>query len=74
MYTGHISVHIYISYVLGYVLRDGAGAGIGLETIVSVCNITGHQEVVAGDWCVLEVINTFMNPTSCMTQAKLPTY
>jgi hypothetical protein len=26
-------------------LRDGAGGGIGLERIVSVCNIIGHQEV-----------------------------
>ena len=32
--------------MLGYVLRDGAGGGIGLERIVSVCNIIGHQEVV----------------------------
>ena len=46
LYTGHISVHMHISYVLGYVLRDGAGGGIGLERIVSVCNIIGHQEVV----------------------------
>ena len=46
LYTGHISVHIHLSYVLGYVLRGGAGGGIGLERIVSVCNITGHQEVV----------------------------
>ena len=27
LYTGHISVHMHISYVLGYVLRDGAGGG-----------------------------------------------
>ena len=46
LYTGHISVHMHISYVLGYVLRGGAGGGIGLKRIVSVCNITGHQEVV----------------------------
>ena len=25
LYTGHISVHMHISYVLGYVLRGGAG-------------------------------------------------
>ena len=46
LYTGHISVHMYISYVLGFVLRGGAGGGIGLERILSVCNIIGHQEVV----------------------------
>ena len=51
LYTGHISVHMHISYVLRYVLRGGAGGGtvcIGLERIVSVCNIhvIGHQEVV----------------------------
>ena len=28
------------------VLRGGAGGGVGLERIVSVCNIIGHQEVV----------------------------
>ena len=39
---------MHISYVLGYVLRGGAGGGITLERIVSlsVCNIIGHQEVV----------------------------
>ena len=46
LYTGHISVHMHISYVLGYILRVGAGSGIGLKWIVSVCNIIGHQEVV----------------------------
>ena len=46
LHTGHISVHMDISYVLGYVLRGGAGGGIGLERIVSVCNIIGRQEVV----------------------------
>ena len=48
LYTGHNSVHmhIHVSYVLAYVLRGGAGGGIGLERIVSVCNIIGHQEVV----------------------------
>ena len=61
LYTGHISVHMHISYVLGYVSRSGAGGGIGLEKIVSVCNITGHQEVAAGDWCV---INTIPIPTA----------
>ena len=46
LYTGHIFVHMHISYVLGCVLRGGAGGGIGLKRIVSVCNIIGHQEVV----------------------------
>ena len=46
LYTGHISVHMHISYVLGYVLRCGAGGGIGLERVLSVCNMIGHQEVV----------------------------
>ena len=46
LYTGNISVHMHISYVLGYVLRCGAGDGIGLERVLSVCNITGYQEVV----------------------------
>ena len=62
---------MHISYVLGYILRGGAGGSIGLGRIVSVCNITGHQEVVAGDWCVLEVIHTFLNPTSWL---MLPTF
>ena len=44
--TDYISVHMHISYVLGYVLRGGARGGIGLKRIVSVCNIIGHQEVV----------------------------
>ena len=30
LYTGHISVHVHISYVLGYVLRGGAG-GVVLD-------------------------------------------
>ena len=38
--------HFCTSYVFGYVLRGGAGGGIGLERIVSVCNIIGHQEWV----------------------------
>ena len=41
-YTGHISVQLHISYVLGC----AAGGGIGLKRIVSVCYIVGHQEVV----------------------------
>ena len=36
LYTGHISVHMHISYVLGYVLRGGAGGGIGLEDCVGM--------------------------------------
>ena len=42
----HFCTHAHILCVLGYVLRGGAGGGIGLERVVSVCNITGHQEVV----------------------------
>ena len=35
--------HILCAWIC---IRGGAGGGIGLERIVSVCNITGHQEVV----------------------------
>ena len=64
LYTGHISVHMHISYVLGYVLRGGAGGGIGLERIVSVCNIIGHQEVVL--WAL--TFPTHLDPPSSYHQ------
>ena len=48
--TGHISVHIHISYVLGYVLRGGAGGGIGLDRIVPVCNILYNWSSRSAGW------------------------
>ena len=62
--TAHISVHMHISYVLGYVLRGGTGGGIGLEMIVSVCNIIGHQEVVL--WA--PIFPTHLDPPSSYHQ------